>query len=159
MLDLSYTEALERAPEPHIVLLGPVACQGCGAAVEWAGIAWLAVGTLEAHRCAPFLAGQRWRDQAHPLEPCAHGFMGPHSAAGLLPTAQDDHCSGPGSWYPIAPRSAAVLFEDHGYPLIATGGRGTPVGPVTDLPALPWQLVLAVLAVVALALVAARWPL
>lgn len=33
---------------------------------------------------------------------CPHGFTGPHSAAGMTPRAADDHCSGPGSWYPAA---------------------------------------------------------
>jgi hypothetical protein len=108
MLDLSYTEALERSPEPHVVLLGPVPCQGCGAWVEWAGVEWLAVATREAHRCEPFRAGQRWRDQAH-----------------------------------LTPRSAGPLRLE----------------PLPLPPALPWQFVVAVLAVVVLALATARWAL
>lgn len=53
MRDLSYDEALAAAPLAHRVLLGPVPCAGCRASVEWAGVAWLAAGTLEPHKCPP----------------------------------------------------------------------------------------------------------
>src|SRR6185369_5944642 len=55
MIDDSYAAALERAGEPHLVLLGPVPCKTCGAWVEWAGTDWLAVATLERHECGAFL--------------------------------------------------------------------------------------------------------
>lgn len=34
------------------------------------------------------------------IERCVHGYSGPHNARGMDPAAADDHCSGPGSWYP-----------------------------------------------------------
>ena len=60
-MDITYAEALEAAPEPHLVILGPAPCQGCGAWVEWAGVEWLGVGSRQRHECEPFRAGQRWR--------------------------------------------------------------------------------------------------
>ena len=60
MIDDSYAAALERAPERHEVLLGPVACKTCSAWVEWAGVGWLALGTTEPHDCAPFMQ-DAWR--------------------------------------------------------------------------------------------------
>jgi hypothetical protein len=74
--DLTYDEAIEAAPTPHLVLLGPVPCRACGAWVEWAGAGWLALGTQERHDCAPYLAGRiagrivprsMVSDQAHQL--------------------------------------------------------------------------------------------
>jgi hypothetical protein len=49
MLDVSYSEALAAADEPHAVLLGPVPCQDCGMAVEWAGLDWLNAGSRRRH--------------------------------------------------------------------------------------------------------------
>lgn len=57
--DMSYLEALEAAPVPHEVIVGPVPCATCRAWVEWAGVEWLAVGTSEAHECEPYLAARR----------------------------------------------------------------------------------------------------
>lgn len=53
MIDRSYQQALEAAGPPHHVLLGPLACKGCGKDVEWAGVTWLEVGTTTRHSCPP----------------------------------------------------------------------------------------------------------
>lgn len=55
MEDKSYVAALEAAPEPHRVVLGPAPCQRCGAWVDWAGVVWTNAGTKGTHECAPFL--------------------------------------------------------------------------------------------------------
>lgn len=77
MQDLDYATALERAEPPHVVLIGPAPCQGCGAWVEWAGVDWLNRGTGGRHECAPHIAGRSQlagrlsRDQAHVVAPVA----------------------------------------------------------------------------------------
>jgi hypothetical protein len=52
-----------------------------------------------------------------PEAACPHGFAGPHSAFGMTPRAADDHCSGPGAWYPPThdtPEAALVhALDDH----------------------------------------------
>jgi hypothetical protein len=55
MTDLSYTEAVEAAR--GAVALGPVECSTCRAWVEYAGGAWVGVGSDQLHECAPFMAG------------------------------------------------------------------------------------------------------
>lgn len=77
----------------HKPVLGPAPCQGCGTLVEWtACCGWLAQASDAQHDCTPYLT-----DPAV----CPHGSTGPHRAAGMLPRAADDHCSGPGTWYPL----------------------------------------------------------
>lgn len=70
MIDATYAEALRAAPEPHVVLLGPVPCSGCHEPVEWAGVDWLNAGTLRRHEHTitrlyphgpPTLPQARWR--------------------------------------------------------------------------------------------------
>lgn len=36
-------------------LMGPAPCQGCGAWVEWNGLAWVGLDTDQFHDCAPYL--------------------------------------------------------------------------------------------------------
>lgn len=57
MNDLTYTAAREAAGERGAIRLGPAPCMRCGAWVEWAGVAWLALGTDEPHECWPYLGG------------------------------------------------------------------------------------------------------
>lgn len=68
-MDATYREALEAAPEPRAVLLGPAPCKTCGAWVEWAGVAWLALGEQEPHRCEPFLVNGLYKLQGGAATP------------------------------------------------------------------------------------------
>lgn len=56
MIDRSYTEALEAA-RGH-VSLGPAPCHTCGAWVEYAGGAWVALASDQLHECEPFLQAE-----------------------------------------------------------------------------------------------------